>query len=73
MSAAEAVCVASWTTAAVAGGVILLTEDQKVINNEYMIVSSRCERTLEDVTRVAQEAHAQVEELGRIAKEFKAT
>ena len=48
-----------------------LTEDQKVINDEYMIVSSRCERTLEDATKVTQEAHTQVEELGRIAKEFK--
>ena len=34
-------------------------------------VSSRCERTLEDATKVTQEAHTQVEELGRIAKEFK--
>ena len=69
--AAVAVCGVSYTTMIVAGGAILLTEDRKVINDEYVIVSSRCERTLEDVMKVAQEAHTQVEELCRIAKEFK--
>ena len=59
------------TTAVVAEGVSWLTEDQKVINDEYMTVSSRCERTLEDATKVAQEAHTQLEELCTIAKEFK--
>ena len=36
-SAAFAVCATSLTTAVVAEGVSWLTEDQKVINDEYMI------------------------------------
>ena len=46
-------------------------EDQKIINDEYVNVSSRCERTLEDARKVTQGAFMQVKELHQIAKEFK--
>jgi hypothetical protein len=54
---------------AVAEKAIGLTDDQKAINDEYMNMSSRCERTLEDATKVTQEAHTQMEELSRIYSE----
>lgn len=72
--AAAAVCVTAGTAGVIAQQFIEpgeLNEDQKKINDEYMNLNSRCERTLQDATEVTRVTHTQLEELRQIAKEFK--
>ena len=67
-----------WTATAVSGVYMALNpanfnEDQKKIYSEYNDVSSRFERTLEQVEEIAEETTREIENLRQIVQDYKKT